>query len=374
MARYYIIAGESSGDLHGSNLIRAIFRLDPAGEIRAWGGDKMITAGAKVVKHYRDLAFMGFVEVVANLNTILKNLRFCKKDILAFRPDALILVDYPGFNLRIAKWAKTKGIPVYYYISPQVWAWKSKRVFTIRDTVQKMLCILPFEKDFYAKYQIEVEYVGHPLLEAIDESGNMIQRISSGKPIIALLPGSRKQEVEKLLNVMLDMVPLFPNYQFVIAGVSHLPREIYHQCIAAKSLESECLLLFDQTYEILKSAYAACVTSGTATLETALFQVPQVVCYRGSKLSYLIAKKLINIEYISLVNLILDQPVVTELIQKDFTQAKLQIELSKILDKNSRAKIITAYQRLRTILHSNGTASENTARLIISDTSSAHGR
>ena len=326
--RYYIIAGEASGDLHGSNLIKAIHRHDAAADIRCWGGDKMQQAGATVVKHYRDLAFMGFVEVIAHLGTILNNIKFCKQDILAYRPDVLVLIDYPGFNLRIAQWAKQQGIKVVYYISPQVWAWKESRVKTIKQCVDKMLVILPFEVDFYKKWQFDVVYVGHPLVEVVKEQ--LLQPIHtpfSTKPIIAILPGSRAQEIRQKLPVMLQMVPLFPDYQFIVAQAPAQPDSLYNELIGDKNVQ----LVSGQTYALLQQAQAALVTSGTATLETALFAVPQVVCYKGNPLSFWLAKKLVKVKYISLVNLIMDKQVVTELIQDDLREDKLKAALHQLL-------------------------------------------
>ena len=319
--KYYIISGEASGDLHGSNLIKHLHQLDVHANIRCWGGDLMEAAGATVVKHYRDLAFMGFVEVIANLPTILKNIKFCKDDILNFKPDVIIFIDFPGFNLKIAEWAKDQSFKTVFYISPQIWAWKESRIKTIKKCVDKMLVILPFEKDYYKKFDYEVDYVGHPLIEVIkDFKANPLgQSINTNKRIIALLPGSRKQEIKKKLPVMLEVSKSFPDYQFVIAkspgqeDVFYEPfMTTYHNVSAVKN----------QTYNLLNQASAALVTSGTATLETALFGVPEVVCYKGSAISYAIAKRIIKVKYISLVNLIMDRPVVKELIQDDFTDRK----------------------------------------------------
>jgi len=331
--RYYIIAGEASGDLHGSNLVKAIHARDAHADIRCWGGDKMQAAGATLVKHYRDLAFMGFVEVLIHLRTIMRNMDFCKKDILAYKPDVLVLIDYPGFNLRIAAWAKQQGIKIVYYISPQVWAWKEKRVEQIKRDVDKMLVILPFEVDFYKKWQYPVTYVGHPLIEVVRHEKNVVPAAPlSDKPMIALLPGSRAQEIKVKLPVMLQMVDRFPAYRFVIAQAPSQPDELYHELIAGRDV----LLVKGNTYNLLKQAQAALVTSGTATLETALFGVPQVVCYKGNAISFWLATKLVNVKYISLVNLIMDKPVVTELIQQDFTPSKLEAELKTLLSQTDR--------------------------------------
>ncbi len=331
--RYYIIAGEASGDLHGGNLIKALHKKDNTADIRCWGGDKMEAAGATIVKHYRDLAFMGFVEVLANLRTILRNIDFCKKDILAYQPDVLVLIDYPGFNLRIAEWARQQGLKIVYYISPQVWAWKANRVKKIKRDVDKMLVILPFETEYYkSKWDYDVTYVGHPLTEVIQYEKEQVpvQKLSD-KPIIALLPGSRRQEIKVKLPVMLSMVERFPQYQFVVAQAPAQPDSLYKELIGAKNV----LIANNQTYNLLKQATAALVTSGTATLETALFGVPEVVCYKGNPVSFWLATKLVDVKYISLVNLVMDKEVIKELIQDDFNETKLESELRKILEDGS---------------------------------------
>ncbi len=363
--RYYIIAGEASGDLHGSNLIKELRKKDEQAIIHCWGGDLMEKAGGKLVKHYRDLAFMGFVEVLKNLRTIFRNLDFCKKDILEFNPDTIILIDYPGFNIRIAEWAKKMGIKTIYYISPQVWAWKENRVKIIKRCVDMMLVILPFEKEFYHKWQYEVEYVGHPLIEVIKESKEkgVANRIDD-KPIVALLPGSRKQEILKKLPVMLEMSRIFPDHQFVVAQAPGLEEEFYSSVLkpypGVKAVKGK-------TYELLKQAKAALVTSGTATLETALFEVPQVVCYKGSPISYMIAKRVIKVKYIALVNLIMNKPVVKELIQDELSVKNLQQELSAILfDKSKIDSIKTDYRQLWDLLSKGGNASAKAADHILS--------
>jgi len=381
--KYYIIAGEASGDLHGSNLIKQLKEQDTQADFRCWGGDLMQAAGGHIVRHYKDLAFMGFVEVLTNLRTIFRNLDFCKQDILEYRPDALILIDYPGFNLRIAKWAHTQrlaGTPtqnaptpgsqaaprlrIIYYISPQVWAWKENRVKQIRATVDKMLVILPFEKEFYKKWNYEVEYVGHPLVEVIDGYHAPAGAIPAfEKPIVALLPGSRKQEILKKLPVMLEVSKAFPGYQFVVAQAPGQDQSFYNELLAPYP---GVAAVSNQTYPLLQRAYAACVTSGTATLETALFGVPEVVCYKGSAISYHIARRLIKVKYISLVNLIMDKPVVKELIQDDLTPANLRRELESILDNPDRRRQLTHdYQALKTLLSQGGHASANAARSIL---------
>ncbi len=362
--KYYIIAGEASGDLHGSNLIKELIKLDAQANIRAWGGDLMKAAGAEIVKHYRDLAFMGFVEVIKNLPTILDNLKFCKKDILQFQPDVLVLIDYPGFNLRIAKWAKQQGFKIIYYISPQVWAWKEGRVKSIKQVVDKMLVILPFEEKFYRQWNYKVEYVGHPLVQVINEflETHRKEKLSE-KPIVALLPGSRKQEVAKKLPIMLEASKNFPDYQFIVAKASSLDEEFYAGLLEAYP---EVSSVKNQTYNLLAQATAALVTSGTATLETALFGVPQVVCYKGSAISYQIAKRLVNIKYISLVNLIMDKPVVKELIQNDLTVNNVVNELDSVLHNNEKIQQVKeGYADLKHLLQKESNASSRAAQQIV---------
>ena len=324
----------------------------------------------ELVKHYSELAFMGFTEVIMNLRTILKNIELCKKDILNYKPDVLILVDYPGFNLRIAEFAKKNGTKVFYYISPQVWAWKQSRVHHIKKYVDRMFVILPFEKEFYKKYNYDVDFVGHPLLDALEQRKKIKDSFQefirknnlSEKPIVAILPGSRKQEIEKMLPVMCRMIPLFPAYQFVIAGISSHEKDFYLKLIG----KSEVQLLFEKTYDLLEQSAAALVTSGTATLETALFGVPEVVCYKGGMISFQIAKLLVNVDYISLVNLIGEKEVVKELIQNDFNENNLKKETAKLLnDKEYRTKMISELDLLKKKLGGAG-ASEKTARLMIS--------
>lgn len=380
--RYYIIAGEASGDLHGSNLIKELKKLDQAATIRCWGGDLMQAAGAELVKHYRELAFMGFLEVVKNLGTILRNLKFCKEDILQFRPDTLILIDYPGFNLRIAEWAKKQGITVIYYISPQVWAWKENRVKKMKTCIDKMLVILPFEKDYYRnKWNWEVEYVGHPLVEVVEErqsgvgsrESSIVNResgsqtnssLASGeKPIVALLPGSRKQEILKKLPVMLEASKYFPDLQFVVAKAPGQEDAFYDSLLQGYPNVSA---VSGKTYTLLLQSDAALVTSGTATLETALFGVPEVVCYKGSNVSYQIAKRLIKVKYISLVNLIMDKLVVKELIQHDLTPENLRHELNELLhNPGRRQQLATDYKALKQLLGEGGHASAKAAASIV---------
>jgi lipid-A-disaccharide synthase len=364
--KYYIIAGEASGDLHGSNLIKELCLLDAAADIRCWGGDKMEAAGAKLVKHYRQLAFMGFVEVIKNLRTIFKNLAFCKKDIAANRPDVLILIDYPGFNLRIAKWAKQQGLKVIYYISPQVWAWKENRVKMMKEYIDKMLVILPFEKDYYkTKWNWAVEYVGHPLVQVIDEFKQQSKRKTveaQYSNTIALLPGSRKQEILKKLPVMLAVSKRFPTYRFVVAKAPGLEESFYDELLKSFSNVS---YVSDQTYNLLLQSKAALVTSGTATLETALFNVPEVICYKGNAISYQIAKRLISIKYIGLVNLIMDKEVVKELIQDDMNEEALSHELDLLLNDPAKQKQIAEdYAALGELLGKGGNASARAAGFV----------
>jgi lipid-A-disaccharide synthase len=369
--RYYIISGEASGDLHGSNLIKELKKKDADADIRCWGGDKMEAAGATLVKHYKELAFMGFLEVIKNLGTILKNIKFCKEDILQYQPTTLILIDYPGFNLRIAKWAKEQGIKVIYYISPQVWAWKENRVKLIKECVDKMLVILPFEKEFYKKWNYEVEYVGHPLVEEVDRFLLTVDRTghlttSNEQPttnnLIALLPGSRQQEILKKLPIMLEVAKHFPNYQFVVAKAPGLDESFYAALLAPyKNVSS----VVNKTYELLVQSKAALVTSGTATLETALFAVPEVICYKGSAFSYQIAKRLIKIKFIGLVNLIMDKEVVKELIQDKLTVENLKLELNLLLtDETKQQQLKSDYVALKSLLSKGGHASANAAESI----------
>ncbi len=364
--KYYIIAGEASGDLHGSNLMKALLKQDPQADIRFWGGDLMQRVGGTLVKHYRELAFMGFAEVIQNLGTILRNISTCKKDIEAFNPDAIIFIDYPGFNMRIASWAKKKGIPTHYYISPQIWAWKENRIKSIKRDVDYMYVILPFEKDFYEKkHGFPVAFVGHPLIDAVAEYRTTAdpqfreKHQLDERPIIALLPGSRKQEITKLLSQMLTVVPHFGNFQFVIAGAPSQDFEFYKQFLTNTNVR----FISNETYGLLNVAYAALVTSGTATLETALFKVPQVVLYKANPISYQIAKRIITLKYISLVNLIMDREVVTELIQEDCNSKRIRTEFTKIIQSQGRDKMLQNYDILIDKLGGEG-ASELTASLI----------
>ncbi|MDB5112459.1 MAG: lipid-A-disaccharide synthase [Mucilaginibacter sp.] len=364
--KYYLVAGEASGDLHGANLMKALKEQDPAAEFRFFGGDLMQAIGGTLVKHYADMAFMGFVEVVANLGTILKNLSFCKQDISAWQPDVLILIDFPGFNLKIAAFAKENKIPVCYYISPKVWAWNQKRVLKIKKVVDHLFCILPFEVDFYKQWGMKVDYVGNPLLDAVadfkpDTAFLEKNNLHPGKKIIALLPGSRKQEINYLLPDMIGVVSRFPDYQFVIAGAPSFTNDFYLQFLADHNIP----VVFNATYDLLSNAYGAIVASGTATLETALFNVPQVVVYKGNAISIGIARLVIKIKYISLVNLIMDSAVVKELIQQDCSPQKIAAELDMLLNnKNYREAMLTNYDQLDERMGKPG-ASGKTAELII---------
>ena len=370
--KYYIIAGEASGDLHASNLIKELKKRDSKADFRCWGGDLMQQQGVTITKHYRELAFMGFVEVLLNIKTILKNISFCKKDVLEYKPDVLILVDYPGFNLKIAVWAKKMGIKVFYYISPQIWAWKQNRVYKIKRYVDKMFVILPFEKDFYARFDVEVDFVGHPLLDAIESrtitpldefcKQNNLQQ----KPIIALLPGSRKQEIHTILPIMLSVIKSFPDYQFVVAGAPSQDADFYAAYLSEQSrkIGTSCVLLENKTYQLLEHSMAALVTSGTATLETALFKIPQIVCYKANVISFQIAKAVIKVPYISLVNLIADKELVKELIQKELNTTQLKVELTKLLEPTHRNQLLADYNQLQQKLGGVG-ASARTADLML---------
>jgi lipid-A-disaccharide synthase len=364
--KYYIIAGEASGDLHASNLMREIRVLDPGATFRCWGGDLMEEQGGEIVKHFRDLAFMGFWEVLINLRTILGNFKFCEKDILSFQPDVVILVDYPGFNLRIAEFASKNNLKVFYYISPQLWAWRSSRVKKIRKYVDKMFVILPFEKDFYKDHNYDVEFVGHPLLDVLQNENSvtredfMSRNSLPVKPVIALLPGSRRQEIRVMLRIMLQVIPDFPDYQFVVAAAPSISPEFYREIIR----DTSAAIVFGQTRELLRNSEAALVTSGTATLETALLGIPEVVCYKGNVFSYLIARQIVHVSFISLVNLIMGREVVKELIQGDLTRGNLVSELKLVLTPSRRAMMENDYNQLRQALGGAG-ASQKAAGLIV---------
>lgn len=361
--KYFIVSGEASGDLHGSNLVKEILLLDNQAEIRCWGGDLMQTAGATVMKHYRELAFMGFAEVLMNLRTILRNLDLCKKQIREFKPDVVVLIDYPGFNLRIARFAYEEGFRIDYYISPQIWAWKQSRVEIIRKYVHRMMVILPFEKPFYERLGFPVDFVGHPLLDAISNGKYVFDRGSDDRPIIALLPGSRRQEIAAMLPLMVAASKQLSGYRFIIAAAPAVPATWYQDHLQDTDIE----LVFDNTYGLLSASTAALVTSGTATLETALFKVPQVVCYKGNVISYHIARKLVKVKYISLVNLIMDREVVKELIQSELTIKNLKQQLRLLIEKTpERELMLDAYEQLSISLGGSG-ASKRAADLIVSD-------
>jgi lipid-A-disaccharide synthase len=364
--KYYIIAGEASGDLHGSNLMKELYKQDATADIRFWGGDLMKSVGGTLVKHYKERAFMGFVEVLMNLRKVLGFINFCKKDIAEFHPDVIIFIDNSGFNLRVAKWAKEQNFRTNYYISPQVWASRASRVKDIKRDVDQLFVILPFEKEFYKKHDYNVEFVGHPLIDGIADRPQIDEAVFrkeynlGEKQIIALLPGSRKQEITKMLSVMLSLVSDFQTYQFVVAGAPSQDFTFYQQIIGNKDVK----FVDNKTYDLLSVSSAALVASGTATLEAALFKVPQVVCYKGSSISYQIAKRIITLKFISLVNLIMDKEVVKELIQSDFTKQNLQKELSKILTESGREKLFLAYYELEQVLGGKG-ASEKVAKQIV---------
>ncbi|MEN7548736.1 lipid-A-disaccharide synthase [Rapidithrix thailandica] len=360
--KYYIIAGEKSGDLHASNLVKELSRLDPEATFRGWGGDEMEKAGVDLVTHYREMAFMGFWEVIVNFRTIRKFIKQCQKDILDYRPDVVILVDYAGFNLRIAKFTHKHGIRNYYYISPKLWAWNQKRAWKIKRYIDRMFVILHFEKDFYKKFRMEVDYVGNPLFDAISQfkadSRFLEKHQLTEKPLIAVLPGSRKQELKFIFETMLQVVDDFPGYQFVVAGVDNLPEEMYQP-----ALDKGLKVVYNATYDLLANAQAAVVTSGTATLETALFKVPEVVCYKMNRLTYFIGRLVIKVKYISLVNLLAQKEVVKELIQKEFTPENLGKELDAALN-GKREVIMEDYQQLIDLIKTEGT-SQRTASLMI---------
>ncbi|MCD6113177.1 MAG: lipid-A-disaccharide synthase [Bacteroidales bacterium] len=368
--KYYIIAGESSGDLHGSNLMKELKKVDDNVDFRCWGGDLMKAQGCTLVKHYKDLAFMGFLEVLLNIKTILKNIKFCKQDILDYNPDVVIFIDYPGFNLRIAEFVHKQNIKVFYYISPQIWAWKQSRIKKIKRYVDRMFVILPFEKKFYEKYNYHVDFVGHPLLDAINSENSDVDKnidfIKENnlecKPIIALLPGSRKQEITKILTIMTDVVEHYNDYQFVIAGVPTFSEDFYKSF----SKNDNVKIVFNKTYELLQNSYAALITSGTATLEAALLDVPEVVCYKTSFISYFIAKKFIGhrIRFISIANLVMDREVIKELIQKDLTVKNIIFHFDKILNETEKRKqMFSDFKQLKEKLGGSG-ASKKTAELM----------
>ena len=362
--RIYIIAGEASGDLHGGNLVKELKNLDPSIQIRAWGGDRMQAAGAEVVKHYRDLAFMGFAEVIKNLGTILRNLRNCKEDIARFKPDAVVLIDYPGFNLRIAEFVHSLGIPVHYYISPQVWAWKKGRVHQIKRVVDHMYVILPFEEKWYSEYGMKVHFIGHPLLDELHSDHtdpiDLPEGMIGAKGIIALLPGSRRQEIAIMLPLMKRMVSHFPEYRFIVAAAPSVPEEVYHELLDGTPIQ----IVKGRTYDILRSARAALVTSGTATLEAALLNVPLSICYKGSAINVWLARKLVKVKFIGLVNLIVDREVVRELIQDDLNERTMKEELQRLIEHGAyRDRMLNSFSELRQVLGGPG-ASQKVATAV----------
>ena len=370
--KFYIIAGEASGDLHGSNLMKELKKRDQNAEFRFWGGDLMLEQADNIARHYRELAFMGLVEVLQNLGKIIRNIRFCKSDINCFRPDAVILIDYPGFNLRIARFAKQQGFRVYYYISPKVWAWKRSRVETIKTCVDKMFVILPFEIDFYKKHNFDVDYVGNPILDSIDNKTKSLvskqefitNNSLDDKPIIALLPGSRKQEINKIIPVMLEIVGQYPEHQFVIAATLAIPADYYRSLIPD---DSGINIVYDQTYALLKHSFVAVVTSGTATLEAALLNVPEVVGYITSKLSYKVGIRFVRVPYISLVNLIMGKEVVREFVQDEMTGKTIKQELDRLMfDVEYRENMLKDFSELKKVIGKPG-ASKRVAELILKE-------
>ncbi len=368
--KYFIIAGEQSGDLHGSNLIRSLYETDAEADITCWGGDLMEAAGARLLVHYKKTAIMGFVSVITNLGTISGNLELCKKNIIEFNPDVVIFIDYPGFNLRIAEFAKGAGYKTFWYISPKLWAWNEGRVKKIRKYVDRMFIIFPFEVDFYKKHGISVNYLGNPLVDETDKrisgfssKSDTAKMLNAGdKPVIAMLAGSRRHEIEQILPEMLKIVPHFPQYQFILAGVKNIPDELYLKIIGDKPV----MLIKEKTYEILYSSEAALVTSGTATLEAALHGTPQVVCYKGDFISMVIAWMVIKVKYISLVNLIMDREVIKELVQYDLTEKNLREELKSILPGGSkRESIISDYEKLKDRLGPAGASSRIAEEMVL---------
>ncbi len=361
--KYFLIAGERSGDLHGSNLIKSLKKIDSEAEISCWGGEQMEKSGAKLLMHYREMAVMGIWEVFLKLFTILSFLDQCEEDIINFEPDVVILIDFGGFNLRLARKLHKKNIKVHYYISPKIWAWNSSRAKKIRKYVDKMYCILPFEKDFYKKYDMEVDYVGNPVVDAVNAftpSSIFLRHHDLKSGYIALLPGSRKQEVSKLLPLMLEVADHFKEKTFIVAGVKNLPSEVYDGC----KWRTNVVLIFEENYNILTHAGAAIVTSGTATLETGLFEVPQVVAYITSPLTYFIGSRLVKLEHFSLVNLIAGQEVVKELLQDNCNFETLITSFNEMMKPRNYHKIKNGYQQIKSILGDEN-ASDKTARLIL---------
>ena len=363
--KYYIIAGEASGDLYGSKLIDEIFSIDKKAEIRFWGGDNMIKSGGYNVKHISELAFMGFYEVLKNITTILRNISFCKNDIKEFNPDKIIYIDYPGFNLKICKWAKNNGYKNFFYISPQIWAWKENRIKTIKNSIDKLFVIFPFEKEYYReKHNMEVEFYGHPLIEKIDDfnsSKDFLKKnnITKERDIITLLPGSRSQEINSMLPIFLTLKKHYLDFEFIVAGVKNVNESVYQP-----ALDLDVKVIYNQTYDLLSHSKIAIVTSGTASLECALFNVPQIVCYKTSSISYFIGKSFVNISFISLVNIILKKGIVKELVQNELTEKKLVHELSNILSENKISDILNEYSKIYSMLSIEGTSKKIATSII----------
>ena len=363
--KYYIIAGEASGDLYGSKLIDEIFSIDKKAEIRFWGGDNMIKSGGYNVKHISELAFMGFYEVLKNITTILRNISFCKNDIKEFNPDKIIYIYYPGFNLKICKWAKNNGYKNFFYISPQIWAWKENRIKTIKNSIDKLFVIFPFEKEYYReKHNMEVEFYGHPLIEKIDDfnsSKDFLKKnnITKERDIITLLPGSRSQEINSMLPIFLTLKKHYLDFEFIVAGVKNVNESVYQP---ASDLDVK--VIYNQTYDLLSHSKIAIVTSGTASLECALFNVPQIVCYKTSSISYFIGKSFVNISFISLVNIILKKGIVKELIQNQLTEKNLVNELSNILSDNKISDILNEYSKIYSMLSIEGTSKKIATSII----------
>ena len=357
MKRYYFIVGEASGDLHAANLIKELSEIDHEALFQGFGGDRMQKEGLKLTKHYREMAFMGFWEVIKNLSAIRKNFKKAKKELLNFETDVLVLVDYPGFNMRMASFAKKHNVKVVYYITPQIWAWKESRVHKLKRDTDLLLPILPFEQSFFAKHGVEANFVGHPLLDALKDLDS--RKIESEKPIIALLPGSRKQEIASSLPIMMEVAKSFENYQFIIAGAPSITQDYYRSI----TKDSYIPILSNQTHALLKECKAAIVTSGTATLEAAILNVPQVVCYKTSAVSYFLGKLLVKVKFIALVNLICDKEVVKELIQDDFNSKNLVNELHQLLNKSNKSRILKDYEGLMNLMGDEG-ASKRAAQAI----------
>lgn len=364
--RYYIIAGERSGDLHGGNLIKALRKYDQQATFRGFGGEYMQQAGMDLAVHYRDMAFMGLAEILTNLGKISAYIKQCKNDIASFKPDVIILIDYGGFNRRIAKYGKKEGIKVFYYIPPKVWAWYQRRAREIKANVDRLFVILPFEKEFYKKFDWEVDYVGNPVLDAVkdfipDTGFAADVGLVNDKPVVALLPGSRKQELIRIIPLMASVIEQNQQYAFIVATVDNLPGELYDPLRAFDNVK----FVMDKTYDLLHNSSVAIVTSGTATLETALFEVPQIVVYKTSSVTYQLVKMLIKVPFISLVNLIANKEVIREMIQGDADQKSVTKELNLLIDGKRRDEVLNGYKEIRKKLETGGSASDNTARLMV---------